>query len=668
MNSSPLWEHFHQIFVNNSQQQFVSCNECKTLLAFTSTNGTNNLKSHLNSCSRTTAQLNDSNQTTVHEFYSSTKKIKISKKIKLSVVQACTEFSALDARAFDTMKGYGFQNLAQVLFDAGRSFANSSIQVQDVLPHPTTISRNVGRMYEQSKAQLIKICEKIKSFCIVVDSWTEKFTGINYCGIALRFIDDNHRLLSFILGCYAYDAPSHSAMHFRAFVDSKLNEYNLQLDLSKFVVCDNEVKMLAAFRDNCTRIGCFDHYLNKQLQHAFESTEIHTNKNTIEKVNCATGQNVFFHVKKIVTHVRRSHRQQHLSMKLQIYSETRFNGAMSMLDIFRNVFYELPMVLTNTKFMDNYNLIDKQALDDICHFLQPFGEVIEALSEDQRPSLHRVIPLRQCLIIKCEITEEDSIAIAELKLFIAHRMKTVWLISNEHRLATILHPKLKNFESCYDEKERAISALKLAFDKYQLNNSSSACVLGSNQVISSISSNTDTNIASLKGKKLLIQCFDAMVNSNVKTPNSHQEIEDYLNSEFSYNYNENECEDDDIDILSYWRDKQNQFPVLSALAKEIHAIPASNTIIERLFSASKSTITEKRTNLASEKLNQLLFLQKNLILLKQLSQENKRKRTISMSSTNTMSSEDSTCTMPKLSRIDDDNNYSSSDDIEILFD
>ena len=153
------------------------------------------------------------------------------------------------------------------------------------------------------------------------------FVGINYCGIALRFIDDNNRLLSFILGCYAYDAPNHSVMHFRAFVDSKLKEYNPQLDSSKVVVCDNEVKMLAAFRDNCTRIGCSDHYLNKQLQHAFQSTEIHINKNTIKKVDCATAQNVFFQVKKIVTHVRCSHGQQHLSMKLQIYNETRLNGA-----------------------------------------------------------------------------------------------------------------------------------------------------------------------------------------------------------------------------------------------------------------------------------------------------------------------------------------------------
>ena len=59
------------------------------------------------------------------------------------------------------------------------------------------------------------------------------------------------------------------------------------------------------------------------------------------------------------------------------------------------VFYELPLVLSNTKSTDNQNLIDKPSLDNICLFLQPFEEVLEALSEDYRPTLHQVIPLRQ---------------------------------------------------------------------------------------------------------------------------------------------------------------------------------------------------------------------------------------------------------------------------------
>lgn len=261
------------------------------------------------------------------------------------------------------------------------------------------------------------------------------------------------------------------------------------------------------------------------------------------------------------------------------------------------------------------------------------------------------------------------ISILVLSEFLASRMKHAWVIRSEHRLATILHPKLRNFDMCNDEKDNALAELKLALDKYRLNISAqSVHLVNSNQVISSSSSNTDTYITTLKSKNILTQCFDTTLNSNSKTPNPYQEIDDYLNSDLPYDYNKNSCEDGDIDVLLYWKEKQHQFSSLSAIAKQIYAIPASNTVIERLFSAAKNTVDHKRTNLGSERINQLLFLQKNFSVLKQLFHEKGRKRTVSMTSTTTTSSEDSLCTMSKQSRTDDEDNYNNSDDIEMFLD
>jgi hypothetical protein len=83
---------------------------------------------------------NDLNQTTAHNYYCSPKR-KISKRLILSVIQACTEFSALDGRTFEVMKGDGFQNIAHVLFNVGRLCAHSSIKIKDILPHPTTVRK-----------------------------------------------------------------------------------------------------------------------------------------------------------------------------------------------------------------------------------------------------------------------------------------------------------------------------------------------------------------------------------------------------------------------------------------------------------------------------------------------------------------------------------------------
>ncbi len=117
------------------------------------------------------------------------------------------------------------------------------------------------------------------------------------------------------MGCFPYNAATHSAQHLREFVNKVLQEYKRELDSTKFVVTDNEPKMLSAFREQCCPAGCADHYLNKQLQHGFESDQIHLNKNNIEKVNCELIQNIFSQVKKVVSFVRRSHQQQKLSRK-----------------------------------------------------------------------------------------------------------------------------------------------------------------------------------------------------------------------------------------------------------------------------------------------------------------------------------------------------------------
>jgi hypothetical protein len=45
----------------------------------------------------------------------------------------------VDGRAFDVMKGDGFQSLTKSLLDASRTTSKSSIEVKDLLLHPTTV-------------------------------------------------------------------------------------------------------------------------------------------------------------------------------------------------------------------------------------------------------------------------------------------------------------------------------------------------------------------------------------------------------------------------------------------------------------------------------------------------------------------------------------------------
>ena len=55
--------------------------------------------------------------------------------------------------------------------------------------------------------------------------------------------------------------------------------------------------------------------------------------------------------------------------------------------------------------------------------------------------------------------------------------------------------------------------------------------------------------------------------------------------------------------LPYWRDHQNKFPALSLLARRLFSIPVTSAGLERQFSSARLTVTERRSSLDPETVN-----------------------------------------------------------------
>ncbi|CAF4765957.1 unnamed protein product, partial [Rotaria sp. Silwood2] len=141
-------------------------------------------------------------------------------------------------------------------------------------------------------------------------------------------------------------------------------------------------------------------------------------------VDCDIAQELFNNVKIIVSNIRRSHKQQNLSKKLILYSDTGFNGAYAMLNVFSSIFDELVQIL-DSKLSTTYSLI-------------------KALSDDRRPTLHRVLPFKQYLINKCEIDNDDNEGFKQVKCFLGKRLDEKWELTDEHLIAAVLHPNNKH--------------------------------------------------------------------------------------------------------------------------------------------------------------------------------------------------------------------------------
>ncbi|CAF0949507.1 unnamed protein product [Rotaria sordida] len=88
-----------------------------------------------------------------------------------------------------------------------------------------------------------------------------------------------------------------------------------------------------------------------------------------------------------------------------------------------------------------------------------------------------------------------------------------------------------------------------------------------------------------------------------------------------------------MNILIYWNNNKSLYPILTKIAQRLLAILATNICVEHLFFDSGNTITSHRTRLQTSKVDQLLFIHRNISTLKELfppsiEQLTKRKITI----------------------------------------
>jgi hypothetical protein len=74
---------------------------------------------------------------------------------------ACASFCALDMRAFNTITGEGFLQMAQAFIDLGAS--RGKVSINSVIPDRTTVSRQVASLAATKRLQLSAYLEECNS-------------------------------------------------------------------------------------------------------------------------------------------------------------------------------------------------------------------------------------------------------------------------------------------------------------------------------------------------------------------------------------------------------------------------------------------------------------------------------------------------------------------------
>ncbi len=136
---SAYWDKYQEVLINNVRQGYIICNDCRSVLAWISSNGTGVLKKHSAGCSKTkeppletqsriTSSFKQISQVTPNQlrFY------------KNKILRSAVEMCVLDSRPFNITHGKGFEEFTKQVFDAGKYFGKM-IDVKQLLPHRTTV-------------------------------------------------------------------------------------------------------------------------------------------------------------------------------------------------------------------------------------------------------------------------------------------------------------------------------------------------------------------------------------------------------------------------------------------------------------------------------------------------------------------------------------------------
>lgn len=268
-----VWNHFFGIsaVIDDERQviPYVQCIKCKRVLSYDSMKGgTSHLRRHADSCNAGASASSPS----IANFFKLTS---VSNAAKQKITEQCVQFVCRDIRPFQTVAGDGFMALADALIMIGVKYGQ--VAASEILPNPTTISRNIEAKYADIKENVV-IPELLKYVnvyggSVTTDMWTEQFTQTSYITLTVHYVNDDWKLVCRTLSTSEFDNDlRHTGVNIRKTIGEILSSF--EIDSNKVVfVTDRGSNMLSALK-NDTHLSCCDHMLNTVLTHLFDSKNL----------------------------------------------------------------------------------------------------------------------------------------------------------------------------------------------------------------------------------------------------------------------------------------------------------------------------------------------------------------------------------------------------------
>lgn len=572
---SKIWDNFYLVLDKNSKEQgLVQCKSCQKNLKYSgSRGGTSHLNRH--KCATITPQAQN-----IALFFP--KKTQVTTQTKDEIINACVKFCAKDIRPFGIVKGAGFRNLAQKLIAVGASYGN--IDVNEVIPHPTTISKHVGEIAIRVRQKIFpEIRNAMHNSCCAstIDLWMDDFKKISFLTMTVQYINDDWILVNRVIFTSTLQEERKSAENIKKELIKKFEKLGFEEELLKKItfVTDQGANMIKAMH-NHERFSCYAHIINTILRNTFN--EEYLGKYARDFLN------VIHHSKTLVTFLKQSGLVTKLKHSVRQEVETRWNSRLAMLESIL-IQYNCIEDLMDERHLNYLENISKETLQELVSFLKPFKHASDALECEKMPSIQLVLLYKLKLLKHLEVSVSDSALMKCLKERCAHYVDVKYKIFPIHKMSLFLWPEFRQLRMLTEfERTEILSDIREQMDLMNGNIESSEIVPPSPKRIKT----------SEFGEWADIYDNGELHLNSV----SRKELSKYMDYHI----------DDGISILEFWKTHESIFPLLSKLARRYLCIPASSASSERNFSTAGITFAQRRTNLKEETVDDLLFLHSNL--------------------------------------------------------
>lgn len=570
---SLAWDIWHWIVDDDDEiiPGKIACVQCTTIKDYNSRMGTSFLINHKYQC------LNTASRKSLSSI--SNNEIRTIKKILTS---KCVQFVSQDIRSFRTPSCPGFIGLANALIAIGHRYG--PLNAEDILPHRTTISKEVSQDAETERINLTAKLTEIQSqgLCVTLDLWTEDMTQCHYLGVNAHYIVEGV-LYESTLCVKELDELSANADNVHIEVVNILMIYGIYINNAVFVT-DRGAEIIAALKDIAHRLNCGAHMLKNIVDQMLTKILPGNAINSLLK-NC----------RRLVRYTKKSHIQYRLPNGLKNEVKTRWNATLTMIKSIKKAL-ETDHLQNFLEERDKSYLlsdIDYELLDELEKLLDTFLDATMDFEAKKRPTIHYIALHRIKLEKHLMESVTDAPEILEMKQIGLAYLRDTWIVDDFQKKAVFFHPQLKMLHM-FRDSERLLNEIR----------NEVAMVAVDTEDDDEEDNDGEDEEYQPPTKRRKVSIIDEFSTGNFSNDEDvpMDEVQKYLLSVVVV------PDTEPIDLCKYWYDNRDVYPRLYKLSQKYLCVMGSTATAESKFSIAGFLINERRVLLDPSVVNDLMIL------------------------------------------------------------